>query len=167
MYKRILVPTDGSECSEQGVRHAVKLASRIGATLHFLYVVEPLPAAAAGGLGPDGGIGLAYYADDYFKAARQAGTAALDAARRLARRANVRATGEVAGPANPSNTIIRTAQRRRADIIVMASHGRSGLQRFVLGSVTEGVMRLSSSPLLVVRCAPRRRTTKRRGAKGR
>jgi nucleotide-binding universal stress UspA family protein len=105
---------------------------------------------------------MALYADDYFSDMRRIGSDALKSAQRAAARARVAAEVVLAGPVAPAPAIVRVAERRRCDLIVMASHGRGGLQRVVLGSVTEGVLRRTRRPLLVIRCTARRRTTRKR-----
>lgn len=166
MYKRILVPTDGSACSEQGIRHSLRLAKRVGAEMVFLHVIEPLPAALTTATPSAGFPGLGLYVDDYFGDLRQVGRTALDAAAGLARRAGVRSRTELVGPAHPAEAIVSVAEKKRCDLIVMGSHGRSGLTRFVLGSVTEGVLRRTTKALLVVHCTekPGRKARRRRKA---
>lgn len=151
MYKRILIPIDGSKCSDQGARDGIRLASEIEAEVLLLFVIEPLPAAVTVP-SPEGYAGLAPYVDDYFSDLKRMGKTSLEAAARLAKKSGVRARTNLVGPAHPVNTIVRIAQRKRCDLIVMGSHGRSGLSRFILGSVTEGVLRSTTKSLLVVHC---------------
>jgi nucleotide-binding universal stress UspA family protein len=77
MYKRLLIATDGSSCSEQGIAEGVRLAKRIGARVVFVHVMEPLPAALAAGPPGDGFPAMALYADDYFSDMRRIGSDAL------------------------------------------------------------------------------------------
>jgi nucleotide-binding universal stress UspA family protein len=136
-YERILVPTDGSEPSERATDHAVDLAGRYGATVDALFVVdETYPAVS--------------HWDMVVEEEEEAGERALDA---------VAAAGEAAGVAVerhlrrgvPHKEIVDAAAEYGADLIVMGTHGRTGLDRFAnTGSTTERVVRLTPVPTLVV-----------------
>jgi nucleotide-binding universal stress UspA family protein len=146
LYKRILIPTDGSRCSEIGVRYGLRLAKHAGARVILIHVLEPLPTVTHAGY-------PAYVTTERdAEEGRKVGEQALARAQRLAQRSRVPAEVRLAGPASPAEAIAEVAEKVRCDLIVMASHGRSGVRRIVLGSVTEGVLRSTRRSLLVVRC---------------
>ena len=143
MYQKILMPTDGSPCSLQALEHGLDLAKTLGAKVHFLYVLEN-PAQAiwiAPESVPDG--------MELLEDLRKAGEEAIKKALDLARAKGVEATGEVKEGV-PIPTIVEAA--KEYDLLVMGTHGRTGLDRLLLGSVTEGVLHRTSVPVLVVRC---------------
>lgn len=137
MYDRILVPTDGSEGSMVAVDQAIELALTNDATLHTIYVIQA-------NLGPDAGLAGAYQAFE------EAGEAAIDA---VIERAEAAGIGSVQGSiahGTPHREIIDYVGDRDIDIVVMGTHGRTGLDRYLLGSVTEKVVRLAEVPVLTV-----------------
>jgi nucleotide-binding universal stress UspA family protein len=144
MYEKILVPVDGSAPSMLGLREAIRLASRHGGRLHFLHVVDELPAL----IPPEGNAG----SDLLFEQLRGAGQAVLATAEAEARDAGVRADShlieECGGQAGLR--ILEEANSWGADLIVCGTHGRHGLGRFVMGSDAEYVLRRSSVPVLLV-----------------
>ena len=142
-YKRILVPVDGSPTSDQGLDEAAKLARSSGSRLLLLHVVDDTVAFSS----PDGaGVNLV------LDVLRSSGKSALETAAERARRARLRAdtalvekaTGRVA------EAIVEQAKRWRADLIVMGTHGRRGVNRLLLGSNAELVVRNSVVPVLLV-----------------
>src|SRR3972149_302663 len=159
MYRRILVPTDGSPCSDQGVRHALRLAKRVHGEVVFLHVLEPLLPVTHAGYPA-----FAARAEDQ-DAHKRVGAQALARAESLARKVKVRSRSRLVGPAGPEETIVQIAAGGRFALIVMGSHGRRGVRRLVLGSVTEGVLRGTTKPLLVVHCAEERRASFRGSAR--
>lgn len=141
MYDRILVPTDGSTGVEQAVDHAVGLATAHDATIHAVYVVN---VASFGGLPMETsweGVGTVL---------REEGQEAVEHVRKLANEAGVRVETDVV-EGSPSRGIVRYADQNECDLIVMGTHGRGGLDRLLLGSVTERVVRTSDVPVLTVR----------------
>ena len=145
MYQRILVPIDGSATAERALQEAIKLAAG-KAQLHLVYVLEavyPLDAE-----------GYAYI--DYEalqEAVRSTGERTLSQAAERVRRAGVTAETallDVPG-ARTADVIDDEALNWKADLIVIGTHGRSGLSRLLLGSVAEGVVRGASVPVLLVR----------------
>ncbi|GGN00984.1 universal stress protein [Thermus composti] len=143
MYQRILMPTDGSPCSFQALEHGLDLAKALGAKVHFLYVLEN-PAQAIW-IAPES----VPYGLELLEDLRKAGEEAIGKALELARKKGVEATGEVK-EGTPIPTIVEAA--RGFDLVVMGTHGRTGLDKLLLGSVTEGVLHRVSVPVLVVRC---------------
>jgi nucleotide-binding universal stress UspA family protein len=137
MYDRILVPTDGSEGSRAAVEHAVDLATTFDAVLHALYVVDA-------GVGVDGGV---LGTLDAFEAAGE--DAVEEVARRAAAAGVETVTDVVQG--TPHRAILDHVDEHAVDLVVMGTHGRTGLDRYLLGSVAEKVVRLSDGPVLTVR----------------
>ena len=142
MYKHILVATDGSALSMPAARCAIGLSRALGAKLTAIYVVAPYAGAGAASLALMQG---------FKRAVQQDARNALAAFRGMARAEGVavRASSVVGG--QPWQQILLAARTRRCDLIVMASHGRTGASRFWLGSVADGVMRAASVPVLMVR----------------
>jgi len=140
MYDRLLVPTDGSPESLRAVDEAIDLATVLGADLTALYVVDTrdystLPEAKW--------LALA----DELEAEGERALAAVD---RRASEADIPlSTAIVRGV--PHQSIVEYAVEASADVIVMSTHGRTGLDRFLIGSVTEKVIRSTSTPVLVIR----------------
>jgi nucleotide-binding universal stress UspA family protein len=143
MYKTILMPTDGSPCSFQAMEHGLSLAQALGAKVHFLYVLEN-PAQAIWIAPESVPYGLELL-EDLKKGAEEAVAKALA----MAQEKGVEATGEVKEGV-PIPTIVEAA--KGFDLLVMGTHGRTGLDKLLLGSVTEGVLHRVSVPVLVVRC---------------
>ncbi|MGC8968494.1 MAG: universal stress protein [Thermus sp.] len=143
MYKSILMPTDGSPCSFQALEHGLGLAKALSAKVHFLYVLEN-PAQAIW-IAPES----VPYGLELLEDLKKAGEEAIGKALALAKEKGVEATGEVKEGV-PIPTIVEAA--KGFDLLVMGTHGRTGLDKLLLGSVTEGVLHRVSIPVLVVRC---------------
>ena len=145
MFKHILIATDGSELAQKGVEQGLTLAKTVGAKATAVTVTEPIAAMLVGE------VAIALPLDDYDRAA------AADAARILA---GVSASAAKAGVAcetlhvkdqYPAEGIVEVAKARGCDLIVMASHGRRGLSKLLLGSQATRVLTLSEVPVLVCR----------------
>ncbi len=146
MYRHILVSTDGSDLARKGIDHALALAKSLGAKVTIVTVTERLPVYT----GFDGGLtALAY--DDYTASQRAAAEQVLGAAKEAAAGSGVAVETVMVENALPADAIITTAKARGCDLIAMASHGRRGLGRLILGSVTSEVLTHSDVPVLVVR----------------
>lgn len=145
-FDRILVPTDGSDAVAPAVEMALDLAETHEATLHALFVVEPPSSFASAGEGFTG-------ADNLLDEFEEAGHDATDA---IATRADDRGiTAESAVlQGTPRDDILGYATGEDVDLIVMGTHGRSGVERTLLGSVTETVVRHSEIPVLTVHRDP-------------
>jgi nucleotide-binding universal stress UspA family protein len=139
MYRNVLVPTDGSEAADRALARGIDLARAFDGSVHVLYVVEPLQTAE-------------YDAGAIYDALRTEGERATEAAAERVREAGlpVETAVEVGVP---HTTILEYADAHGADLVVMGTHGRTGLDRYLLGSVTEKVVRLSDVPVLTVRTA--------------
>ncbi|MFB6105924.1 MAG: universal stress protein [Halobacteriaceae archaeon] len=141
MYEHILVPTDGSEGSERAVAEAIGLAQTFGATIHAVYVVD----AASIPSGID--------ASMTYDALEEYGEEVLEDVAERAREADVEVETEVVS-GSPHAAIVDYAESHDVDLVVMGTHGRRGLDRYLLGSVTEKVVRTSPAPVLTVRLSP-------------
>ena len=149
MYKHILVPTDGSELSDKAVGAAIKLAKLAGARITAFHAVEPYPlqgayAAEASGVAELQPEIFAERSEEYAKRVLAAVAAA-------AAEANVACTTDYATSRSASQAIVEKAGKENCDLIVMASHGRRGLEGFLLGSETQKVLTHSVIPVLVYR----------------
>ena len=147
-YERIVVPLDGSERAEDAIAHAESFARATGAPLHLVRVVDAAPMTQVGipGLGVEQAALVA--ALKTIKAEAAAATEYLVANReQLAERGVATTTEVVTGEVVPE---ILEAVRPR-DLLVMTTHGRTGMDRWFFGSVAEAVIRRSPVPVLVVR----------------
>ncbi|WP_337243817.1 universal stress protein [Luteimonas sp. gir] len=148
MYRNILVATDGSELAARGVEHAATLAAGLGASLTIVTVSEPWNTALTD---PSGLVGFDEFLKDYRAAAQAHADDVLAAAKQAASRHGVEATTLFVVEQPPADAILETAQARGIDMVVMASHGRRGLGRLLLGSQTQAVVARSELPVLIVR----------------
>lgn len=146
MYQHILISTDGSDVAQKGVDHGLTLAKGLGAKVTIITVAERLPVYA----GLDGGLSAFAY-DDYAAGQREAAEKVLAGAQEAAGRIGVEADTVYLENALPAEAIVETAKARNCSLIAMSSHGRRGLGRLVLGSVTSEVLAHSPVPVLVVR----------------
>ncbi|WP_296744389.1 universal stress protein [Mesorhizobium sp.] len=149
MYKHLLIATDGSELSQKGVAHGLALAKGLGAAVTFVNVSEPFPILAWGGAmsGYVAGDELANYEEN----ARQYARDVLEKCKASADEAGLRSKGMHIENRTPAEAILDVARTDACDLIVMASHGRRGLGRLLLGSQTAEVLSLTEIPVLVVR----------------
>ncbi len=144
MYKRILLPTDGSPCSEKALRQGLELAKTLGAQATVLYVLEDPTAHLP--LLPEG----VPYEVQLYEDLRRSADAALARAKEIADEVGVPVrTERVEGLPVPA--IVEAA--KAYDLVVMGTHGRTGMEKLLLGSVTDGVLHRTRTPVLVVRCA--------------
>jgi nucleotide-binding universal stress UspA family protein len=139
MYDTILVPTDGSSAVVEAVERAVDLAERYDATVHALYVVDSSAygtldtstSVVVDALEDEGETAVTYVADQAESAGVPAETAVLSG--------------------TPHRTIMNYVDDHDVDLVVMGTHGRRGFDRFLLGSVTEKVVRTAPVPVMTVR----------------
>lgn len=159
MFKRILVPVDFSDFSLRAVDEAVALARTFKAEITLVQAVDNIQYAGLGGtFGPV--YDTSPLLHELVRGAREQ-LAAL-AAKLTKKKLRVRTVLEVG---TPHEVIVRAAKRTKAELIVLATHGRSGLAHVLIGSVAERVVRHAPCPVLTLRLAPakpRRRTAKRR-----
>lgn len=149
MYKHILIATDGSELAGKGVAHGLTLANSLAAAVTFVNVSEPFPVLAWGGAvaGFAAGDELVNYEEN----ARRYATDVLDRCKASADELGVPAKTLHIENKTPAEGILDVARTEACDLIVMASHGRRGLGRLLLGSQTAEVLSLTETPVLVVR----------------
>jgi nucleotide-binding universal stress UspA family protein len=145
MYKHILIATDGSSLSGRAVDHGVELATALGAALSLLTVSERFHVFALDAEQID------ETAASFREHMKEKALKALSEAAVVARAAGLEATQIHLEDDEPYQAIIRTAEDRRCDLIVMASHGRSGVSALLLGSETMKVLTHSKIPVLVIR----------------
>ncbi len=145
MYKNILIPTDGSNCSEQAVKEGIKLAKAFDAKVTFLCVAESPPPAIYASLE-----GVSYHSS-LLEDLRKYALKTLEEAEVWAKESSVSYTTKLIEDSNPVKAILE--EEDDYDLIVIGSHGRKGFDRFLLGSVTESVLRKSQKPHLVIRCS--------------
>ena len=145
MYKRILVPTDGSDTAKAGVIEACKLAQELGAQVRLVHVVEPYMAV------PPEAYGVAY--EQVTESLRAGGASALLYAQTVAKEAGVTAETQLieAMGASAGELIIKAAKDWPADLIVCGTHGRRGLLRMVMGSDAEYILHRTPVPILLIR----------------
>lgn len=149
MYDTILVPTDGSDHSVRAAEHGYYLAELFDATVHVLNVVD---VRRAGGAFDAGGV------DQEFVERLEA--EGREAAERIEAVGAEREQGSVTTAVvrgEPSETVLDYADDHGVDVIAMGTHGRTGLDRYVAGSVTERVVRLATAPVLTTRSTDRSR----------
>lgn len=141
MYEDILLPYDGSEGATAVLDHAADIARWADATVHVLYVADTTrhSVTVIEGEAVDGLV-------------RQGEDIVAEAADGLQTRAVSHETDVVQG--NPAPTIASYAERYGLDLVVMPTHAREGISRYLIGSVTEKVVRLSSVPVLTARMRP-------------
>jgi nucleotide-binding universal stress UspA family protein len=147
MYRKILVATDGSTLSKKAVRSAIELAGAVGAELLALYVVPRYPVSYFEG-------GVTVSTADIARTEKQwaeRGQAVVDAVRDAAMAEGVKAKAIVTKSDLIAESILASVKKNKCDLIVMASHGRRGLKRILLGSETQQVLTHSSVPVLVLR----------------
>ena len=163
MFKHILVAVDGSAPANRGLNSAINLAADQHAILHILHVVDSTPIT----------VGLAgemptVYLDSLVKAFRDGGRIVLAKAESLARNrgADVLSALVESSGRSVADTILHEAKKKKADLIVLGTHGRRGIRRILLGSDAESVLRESCVPVLLVRATePAKRSRRARPAK--
>jgi len=144
MFSKILVPTDGSELSVRAVQAAVELASKLGARIVGVTVVEPYAYASLSEYRPE-------TVAEYEQRADEVAQERLSTLERLAQKGGVPVETTVVRSFSPFDAIIEMATRYGCDAICMASHGRRGLGAVLLGSETQKVLTHSSVPVIVYR----------------
>ena len=144
MYKKILVPTDGSSLSEQAAATAVEFARAHGAEIVTISVAQPYPSMAA-----EAAVVMDMQTESQLllDVAREN----VDQVAQMAKSAGVPCKSIFALAFAPHEEIIRAALDNQCDVIFMASHGRRGVSRLLAGSVTQNVLAYSTIPVLVLR----------------
>jgi len=146
MYKRILIATDGSALATKAETQGFSLAKELHASVIVATVTEPWSAIE---LAAQAQRGAKHPVEDYEKHSTAVAERTLGAASGLAKKMGLACDTIHVKDEHPAEGIIKTAKANECDLIVMASHGRRGLQRALLGSQTNEVLSLSSIPVLV------------------
>lgn len=144
MFKQILVPVDGSATSLAAIDKAAGLARAFGSQVTAIFVIDPYPFT---GVGAD----FAYGQDQYLNAARAEAGVAIEAANARLSAAGVAVDTKVVESHAVWRGVLEAADAVGADLIVMGSHGRRGLEKLVLGSVAQSVLSHTRINTLVVR----------------
>ena len=148
MYRNILIATDGSELANKAVEHGLKLAKITGAGVTFVTVTEMWSALA---MADEAGAGISNPLQDYEEMAANSAKKILAGATASAKASGIESQTVHVRDSPPAEGIAETAKEKNCDLIVMASHGRRGLRRLVLGSQTTEVLAITKVPVLVVR----------------
>jgi nucleotide-binding universal stress UspA family protein len=145
MFTTILVPTDGSELADKAVRAAIEFAKSMQGRIVGLAVAEPYPYSplAEPAFLPD--------PVTYDKGVLEVAQTYADRVKAAAEQAGVPCETFTALATDPAKEIVDTAARQGCDIVFMASHGRRGIQKLILGSVTQKVLARTTLPVLVFR----------------
>ncbi len=141
MFKHILIPLDGTERSEKAAKQGVQLAKALGARVTALYLMPTFRTFDF----------LNTSRTQFREATTARGDAILGFAQEVAHAANVPFEQKLATSDDPFKEITALAARKNCDLIVMASHGRRGIEGVLLGSVTQKVLLHSHVPVLVIR----------------
>ena len=145
MFKTILLPTDGSPLSEKATATAIQFAQLNQAKIVAISVVQPFPFSPIS----DGG--AVFDARQYEREMHEAAQVNLDKVGVAAREAQVPFEGVVTLAVSPYEAIVDTAAKYGCDIIMMASHGRKGLNKLFVGSETQKVLAHTHLPVMVLR----------------
>lgn len=147
MYQRILVATDGSPLSKKAVNSAITLAASLGAELVALKVVPRYPQSYFEGSIPLAKEDVERVENQWAEDAK----AIVEAVKTAGAAKNVKVKPVLAKSDVVSDALIAAAKKHKCDLIVMASHGRKGIKRLLLGSETQQVLTHSHIPVLVLR----------------
>ena len=144
MFKKILVPTDGSDIARKAVVTAAQLAKNQGAQVVGVYVIDPFPYI---GIGDASAAGLQAYLAEAKNVAGQA----LDTCAQVCQAEGVPFAGDTIERNVVYEGVIETAEAEGCDLIVMASHGLQGVKALILGSVAQKVLTHAKVPVLIVK----------------
>lgn len=148
MFKHILLPTDGSKLSDHAVKSGIEFAKSVKAKVTVVHVVPEFQMVADEGfVAPMS----AQFKERFEKESRVRAQKVLDKVEKMAKTAGLEYSGVIVSSDFPYQQIIHIAQKRKCDLIMMASHGRRGLSGLLLGSETAKVLTHSKIPVLVVR----------------
>jgi nucleotide-binding universal stress UspA family protein len=146
MYKRILVAVDGSANAAHALQHAAALASALSASLRLIHVIDMglMP------YGPEIGIDIDTLLEARYAAAEKVLADARDSVQAEGIAIETRLVDTALPTVHVATTIAEDAVSAKVDLIVLGTHGRRGVERWLLGSVAEGVARRSTVPVLLV-----------------
>lgn len=140
MYRRILIPIDGSACSAQAVAEGVRLAKELGSEVTLLHALNVNPIVRDS----------PYEAEAVMRDVRHEAAALVEPSRRIAAESGIDARVELAD-GEPADEIARRSEA--FDLVVIGSHGKGVVERALLGSIAQAVLHRVLRPVLVVRCA--------------
>lgn len=148
MFKHILLPTDGSDLSQKGVKQTIKMAKELGAQITAVHVVSHYHAPREEGyFMPE----VAVLREQFERESDKHANELLSPVKQAAERVGVKCDTVIAAGDSPYEVIINQAKKSKCDLIMMASHGRKGMQRLLHGSETHKVLTHSKIPVLVLR----------------
>ena len=140
MYRHILIPTDGSKLADQGLAHGLALAKSLGAKVSVIFVVEPFSEMTGR---------FQEAVATYAGLRKEQAASTLAQAANAAKDAGVSCETIQVESGQPHQAILAAAEDKGCDLIVMSSHGRSGLSALLIGSVTNKVLTQAKTPVLV------------------
>lgn len=149
MYERVLVPLDGSELAETVLPYVEELARKLGSEVVLLHVVPSIESLLSVPIDPVGPP-VAVDAVEIHAAAVKSGDEYLTGMKSRVEAAGVKVTTEIA-EGGAESAILEYMERARPSLIAMATHGRGGFKRMVLGSVADAIVRKSTVPMLLIR----------------
>jgi nucleotide-binding universal stress UspA family protein len=141
LYKKILIATDGSEYTKNAVDYGIDLAKNIGAEIRVIYVIDTAAFAS---------IPMDAAWESMYELLKQEGDTAIKYVTEKAETEGLEVEGNLI-EGHPADEIIKYSEKNSISLIVMGTLGKSGLDRFLLGSVAEKIVRNSKIPVLVVR----------------
>ena len=144
MFKRILVPTDGSDITDKAVETTISLAKSVGARVYTISAKEPFPYSAISEMQPTP-------PQEFFDAQERIASQRVQVVVAKCVAAGVPCQSHTIEALHPWEAIIDHAKRMECDLVVMASHGRRGVSALLLGSETQKVLTHSKVPVLIVR----------------
>lgn len=145
MYKNILIATDGTELAQKAVGQGLELARALGAKVTVVTLTAPWANAVSGEMA------IAFPVEEYEKSAAANAAQILSPIPALAEKAGVPIETLHVKDQHPAEGIVETAKKIDSDLIVMASHGRQGLSRLLLGGESYKVLTHSNVPVLICR----------------
>jgi nucleotide-binding universal stress UspA family protein len=145
MYNHILIATDGSDLAEKALAEGISLAKALASQVTIVTVTEPWTTQVTGEAA------IAFPFDEYDKAVSANAAEVLSKARETARKAGLPCATIHVKERRPADGILETAKAKSCDLIVVASHGRRGLTRLLLGSQTQDIVTHSTIPVLICR----------------
>jgi nucleotide-binding universal stress UspA family protein len=156
MFKKILLPTDGSQGVTKAINLAVGMAIEFEAEVHILTVVEPPMLVLA-----DAGVGQALSGERFMNELHKAAERIIEETSEIIRESGHTELKSEVLEGHTAETILNYAKEKKIDLIVMGTHGRRGLNRIILGSVAEEIVRRSPIPVLTVRMIENQKPKKR------
>jgi nucleotide-binding universal stress UspA family protein len=141
MFKSILIPVDGSPCSDKALTEGAELAKTLGANVVVLYIMQnPVVLYGAGD--------AVAYQDELYDGLRKQAEAVLEKAKKIVRQNVSNVQTLLFEGTHPTDVIL--SEHLNHDLVVMGTHGRKGMGRWLMGSVAEGVLRRAQKPCLIV-----------------